>query len=398
MGRAVLLALLIVLALPLGVAGAPTSDQSATGHDLADVAILTLNETQRSSFTTTSVDVGTSLAVRHDAGDARIDRYALDERLRTVPGAEGRETLLLESLTAVERRITALHDEERALRAAYAARELDPATYVRRLARINAQAGELRLRLDRIRTHADLLPQSGMESRIQLAEAALFGLEGPVRQQSFEAVSGADSPTQVYVEVSESGVVLSAIGDGRFVRETYRADNLDAETAGRTSFSEAVAITERLYAPYAYNQSLTDRNELIGREGGIYLFTMGLREGLVSAYIDGSTGDAFFEVQERQLDLLPARPTATGAANGTRVEVHRTFPGGPLQVVVADNETEVPRQVPVHVAETRLETGPDGTVWTLGPGLPFQVTAEGPRGNVTVSVRPLPPTPVGAEA
>jgi hypothetical protein len=397
MRRAVLLSLLLVLGLPLGVAGAPTDGQADAASDRGDVAILTLNDTSRASVTTTSVDVGTSLAVRHDAGAARLDRYALAERFISTEGAAARQRFLSESLTVVNRRISSLRAEERSLRTAYANREIDAETYLRQLALIHARVDELRATIEAIRARTDQIPQFSMDGRIRLVEAALFGLEGPVRQQTLTALEGTRPPTRIYVEVGASGVVLSTIDDGRFVRETYRADHFDAETVGRTSFSEAVEITERLYAPYAYNQSLTDRNELVGRGGGIYLFTMGFREGLVSAYIDGSTADVFFEVQERHLDLLPDRPTAAGSANGTRLVVHRTYPGGPLQVTVADNETEAPRATTVYVDGRRLETGSEGTLWTFGPGVPFEVTAVGPRGNVTVSVRPLAPTSAAPE-
>lgn len=397
MGRAVLLAVLLVLAMPLGVAGAPTDGGAETTPDRAAVAILTLNDTTRSSVSTASVDVGTTLAARHDAGAARLDRYALAERFSATSEAAARQQLLFGSLTEVDRRIGALRAEEQALREAYANREVDGDTYVRRLARMGARTSELRATIGTIRGLTDQVPQFSMDRRIRRVEASLLGLGGPVRQRALLALVGDGPATRIYVEVGESGVVLSTIEDGRFVRETYRADNFDPETVGRTSFTEAVAITERLYAPYAYNQSLTDRNELVGRGGGIYLFTMGLREGVVSAYLDGATAGVFFEVQERQLALLPDRPTASASANGTRVEVHRTYAGGPLQVTVADNESEAPRQATVYVDGTRFETGPDGTLWTLGPTVPYDVTAVGPRGNVTVSVRPLSPTPVATE-
>lgn len=402
MGRALLLALVLVLALPMAAAGAPTSGSGAAdppraaSGSLQDVAILTMNGSSRASFATASLDVGTVLAMRHDAASARLDRYALDERFQATDATEARQALLFESATAVEIRIAALRSEEQALRAAYADREVSPEAFVRGLVLIDARAARLQDRLAAIQGHAQSVPEFSMNTRIQLLEAALSGLSGPVRARAGAAMGG-EGPTRLFVDASDSGVVLSTIHEGRFVREAYRDDRFDRETVTGTSFGEALAITERLYAPFAYNQSLSVRNELVGPEGGIFQFTMEFQEGSVTAWLDGGTQAVFFEVQERRLNLLGERPSVTGAANGTRLVVNRSYPGGPLRVVVTDNETGTPRQVPVVVEGARFETGTDGTLWTLSPAAPFEVTAVGPEGNVTVAVRPFAPTPVAAE-
>lgn len=396
MGRAVLLAVLLVLALPLGVAGAPTGDQAETAGGPGDVAILTLNGTSRASFATPTVDVGTALAVQRDAGAAQLERYALDERFQNTDGTEARQTLLFESATAVEIRIAALRDQERAIRTAYANREVDTETYVRQLAVLGARVGELRATLDRIQAHADDIPEFSIRRRVQLLDAALYGFEGPVRARVRATMRGDAPPTRLFVSVSGSGVVLSTIENGRHVREAYRADHRDTETVGGMTLNEAAERSEILY-PDAYNTSTSIRTGIIGLSGGLYRLDIELRQGVVTAYLDGATRNVFFESQGRRLDLLDPRPAVVGSDNGTRLVVNRTYPGGPLRVTVTANATGQPRQVPVVVQGTRLETGDDGTLWTLGPAAPYQVTAVGPQGNVTVSVRPLEPTPVAAE-
>lgn len=395
MGRAVILALLLALALPMGAAGAPAGGTPAAA-DAADVSVLTLNGTARSSFATASMDVATAMAVQHDDAATRLDSYALDERFEATPTTEARKTLLFEAATDVEIRIAALSDEERALRAGYADRDIDTATFVRRLARVHARAGQLRASLGRIQDNADEIPQFTLRRRVRLLDAALYGFEGPVRQRALAAMRGGEPPIQLYVGVSAQGAALSTVGDGRFVREAYRADNRDPETVGSISVGRADEIARQLY-PDSYNSTNSIRTGIRSLSGGLYRIDIELREGLVTAYLDGATGSVFFEVQERRLDLIGPRPSAVGVANGTRLAVNRSYPGGPLRVSVADSDTGAPLQLPVEVDGARFRTSPDGVAWTVAPAGPFEVTAVGPAGNVTVSVRPLAPTPVNGE-
>lgn len=422
MVRAALLALLVALALPLGVAGAEpslgpasptTPDRSAppagtashgVGPDavapgrtnLDEVAILALEERRRTGFATRGTDVATALAAQRERAGARLDRYALAARFEATGSDEARRALLFEAATAVEIRIETLREDERSLRSRYANRSLPTAAFVTGLAVLDARAEALETRLTTIRVLADDIPQFSMAGRLQLLEAGLLALDGPVRERAMAAMAGDEPPVRVYAGVADAGVVLSTLDGGRFVREAYRADHQETDTVGGTSFSEAVGITERLYAPFAYNQSLTVRNELVGPEAGIYLFTMELRSGLVTAWLDGSTGQVFFEVQERRIAQLEPPEGTSAVENGTRLVANRSYAGGPMRLVVTDAGTGEPVPATVHVADHAVETGPDGVVWTLAPPEVVDVTAEGPAGNVTVSVRPLPPTTVRA--
>lgn len=396
MVRAVLLSLLLVLALPLGVAGAPANDPATAPEDAPDIAVLTLNETERTGFVTTGVDVGTALAAQHEIGAARLDRYAFDERFQNTTDPEARQTLLFERATAIEIQIVGLRDDERALRTAYAARNLDTAGYVRELARIRLRVAEHRASLDRIQEHANEMPQFSVGRRVRLLDASLYGFEGPVRNKAMEAIRGEAPPSRFYVSVSRNGLVLSAVTEGRYVREAYRDDHRDREAIGGMGLNDAAERSETLY-PEAYNTSTSIRTGIVGLPGGLYRLDLELRQGVITAYLDGATRNVFFEVQERRLDRLEERPVAVAADNDTRLTVNRTYPGGPLRIAVADNVTGEPRPTTVLVDGDRLETAPDGVLWTLGPGVPFDVTALGPAGNVTVSVRPLQPTELPTE-
>lgn len=399
MARAVLLALLIGLALPAGVVAMPTGTGGADTApvSLGDIAILTLGDGTRADFTTPSTDVATAVAIQREAAGARLDRYALRERFDRSASTEVRKAMLFEAATAVEIRITALRDAERALREAYVEREVDSDTLVRRLARLHARAELLRTDLDAIQARAAEIPEFSLRNRISQLDAGLFGFEGPVRGHALAIIRGDQRPTRFYVRASRQGAVLAMIEDDRFVREAYRADNRDPATVGRMSLNDAADRTSELY-PVAYNLSNSINTGIQSVSGGLFRIEIELREGFVTSYLDGATRDVFFEVQERRLDLIGPRPSAVGVANGTRLVVNRSFAGGPLRISVTDNRTGSPRGATVFVDGTRLETGDDGTVWTLAPAsVSYEVRAVGPGGNVTISVRQLQPTRVDGE-
>lgn len=419
MSRAVLLALLVGLALPLGVAGAqpvatasgagtgaaapvaashgdPVADPVAGVHraSLDEVAILTLGG-GRTGFAHASADVGTALAVERTRAGARLDRYALVAEFRATGSTEARQTLLFESATDVEIRLNALRGETRRLQADYANRTIGPEAFLVGLGHLDARAEALEVQLAAIEARADEVPQFSMDARIQQLEASLHGLDGPVREHVLATAAGEASAGRYYLRASTDGVVLTTLDGNRFVRETYRADSQNTEAVGGTSFSEAVAITETLYAPFAYNESLTVGNSLVGPRAGVYVFTMRVDAGAVTAYLDGATRRVFFEVQTRQVDRLVPPPGVVGVDNGTRLVANRSYAGGPMRLVVTDEASGEPVATTVDVGGHVVTTGDDGVAWTLAPPEPVEVTAAGPSGNVTITVRPFQPTAVG---
>lgn len=398
MARAALLALLLALSLPMGAAAAPTGPGAAT-PDLHEVAVLTLNGSPNAGFATASVDVSTAMAVQRAAADSRLDRYALAERLESSASAEAEAARLSRATTEAEGRITTLRDDARSLRSAYAEGTIDAETYLRRLARLNARAAELRTTLDRLQAHADELPGFSLNGRAQLLESKLIGYGGPVRERALGAATGAAPPTRVSVIGSSNGVALAMLDGNRYVREAYRVDQRTPDSVSSFDLAEAASRAFELY-PVAYNQSQqpgfgTNIDGSVG--GNLYRVRLTIPTGSIEAYLDDGTRNVFFEVQQRRVDLLEARPSVTAAANGSRLTVNRAYAGGPLEVSVVDEASGEPLEATVVVAGHAVETGPDGTAWTLTPANRFEVTAVGPGGNVTVTVRPLVPTSVTDE-
>jgi hypothetical protein len=400
MARSVLITLLVVLALPLGVAGSPAHAEPAA-TDLAsldDIAILTIGEDARADFVHPGLDIASATALQRESAAARLDRYALQTEFERLSSTEARQALLFEASTDVEIRIRSLRNQERELRTDYANRELDSEAFVRRLARIHARVALLRATLQTIGASSEAIPQFSIRSRLRLLDATLFGFEGPVRERALATYRGEAPPPRLFVQASDRGAVLAAIEEGRYVREAYRADHRDPDSvSGISLVSEAAERTSELY-PRAYNASVSIRTGIKRLSGGLFRINIELREGSIRAFLDGTTGEVFFEIQERQLDLIGSRPTAVGTANGTDLSVARSYPGGPLEIAVTDNETGEPVRAEVLVGESTFETGSDGVVWTLAPAsVTFDVRAVRPSGNVTITVRPFTPPTVTTE-
>ncbi|MFB6174133.1 MAG: hypothetical protein ABEI39_05765, partial [Halobacteriales archaeon] len=302
MDRPVLLALVLVAALPaVSVGAAAPADR---------VAVLPIGDGARSGFANQSLDVSTALALQQDAAAATLDRYAFDARYRQT-SPEARRGLLFERLLRVRERIAALRRDDLALRRAYANGSLSPAVALRRSARIDARARTLRADLERIATQADQLPGTTFRSRIQTLSARLTGLSGPVRDRALAAARGTAPPTRIYLAADAEGFVLAMLTDGRYVRETYRGDQFTPRVVGSLQLDGAFDRAARLY-PTAFNGSL--RTGVNGLGAGVYRVTFALRDGSITTHIDGDTTGAFYEIRSRQVGSLAGPEAAVGTA------------------------------------------------------------------------------------
>lgn len=378
-------ALLVVAAIALPAAGAAANPQAAT-------ALLVLDGQTTSGFAESSMDVSTALMVGHEQGAVTIDRYAFDERFAATESDDARRDLLFQATTQFNRRSMTIRDEAQALRTSYRNGTIETDTFVRELLLIGAESAELRSNLDRLDALADQVPGLSYQGRIGRLDASLIGRNGPVRERALSSVRGTTDPTRVYVSASTQGEVLSMLEDGRYVREAYREDMHPPDGTDGIGLDQAASRIARLY-PEAYNSSI--QRGINGLGGGVYRITITLQQGTLTAFLDGSTESVFFEVQEQGLATLPATERVIRMDNGTRLQIDRAVRGGPLRIETLDNETGTPLPATVVLDDHQLQTGEDGVLWTIMPPTErLTITAIRPDGNVTVTVRPLPPQPV----
>lgn len=396
MYRAALLTAVLVWASVAGTGlGAGQAGGVGPAEPRPQLAVLTLGEESTTGIAREGVDVTTAVAAEYEAAGARLDRYTVDARLEAAGGPDGRVAVVRGATATLEDEAATLHADARRLRSAYARRAIGAEVFVVRFLRLRQRA----VGLGEVQSHlagaANLAPGAGVQDRLGAVRASLVGYEGPVGDRTLAAATGRAPPVTFFAETTPDGHVVSAAADGRYVREAYREDRRTFETSDGIDFEEAVRRTTELYP--AFNSSERIRTGLINLGGGLYQIDIGVRSGSIVGYLDGDTRDVFYEIQERQLDVLePSAETATDTGNGTTVTVNRSFPGGPLRIATTDTETGAPVETTVVIARIDHETR-DGVVWTVSPARArYPVTVSGPTGNLTTTVRPLPTVPLGA--
>lgn len=378
----------IVLVLTGLVITASTAVPATTGtvvpRTSEDSAILSLDSPATAQFTDQSLDVAATLTNEHDAVESRLDRYALDEALTKIDSDAAKRDRLRAAVDDVEGTAAGLAIAEQNLRLAYANGSISSHVFLRRLTRNTAKAHQLRLTIQRIDERSATVGQVLLRSRLETIDTTLIPLGGPVRTQTAAAQRG-DQPTlRVYTAVSTDGIVLAAIRDDGYVREAYRHDFRRPTLQPSIGLDEAVDRANEHY-PVAINNSL--RTGVGFLQGNVYRIDIQLRDGTVQAFLDGGTGDVFYEIQTRRLQQFTEYPGVSVTDNETRLIVNRTYQGGPLRVATIDNSTDAGRATTVVIDGDRYVTGNDGVLWTIAPAKTFYpVTAVRSTGNTTIIV------------
>lgn len=381
MARAALLAFLLLCSVPLAAASpSATMDAPAT----ARIDLLTLDGETRSDLVTPSLDVGAALATQHIETEARIDRYALESRF-DARAPDDRSALLIGAVLDARSRTNDIRGREAALRNAYRNRSISTPTFLSELAEVHARALAVQATLETVSELADRTEGFSVRQRLSAVENRVVEFRGPVRSRTLAVTTGAALPTRLYVSAGPNGLVLSMLQDSRYVRSAYRTDRRTGEPTEvpPDEFGELVQVYQ-----HAYDESFRQRLDSSG--DGIYTIRYFYQDGFLDTYVHGGDRSVFYEIRDRQRSAV-VRPESTAAvANGTRIAANRTYPGGPLRLATTNASSGAPVATTIIVDGYRLETGDDGVVYTLLPESPrVSVTAVGPQGNVTTTVRPL---------
>lgn len=382
----VFLALVLTVGAVGGVAGLPSVGAQTDG---GSVPMLALDSPDRAEQAVQSVDVSRAVALQRGLARSQVDRYAYEARLAGDESPD--DQVILTELDRLERRVETLRLRVHTMQAEYAAGRLSTSAFLAGLARSSRQAATLSSRIAQVRQDAaargiNTSPATALASR-------LVGYRGPVRDRITAAVVGEKPAIRIDVTAAPNRTTLAMIADGVHVREAQLADRRTTAVTGTISSTELYgSVTNRLVSDvYDLDPKSTS---IRGRGGGTYEAVIRApRTGTyltITALIDGDTREIFAEVQTRTLETLPPGEGVVAAANGTRLVVNRSFPGGPLRIATVDNETGSPVSTTVTVGGDRFVTGADGVRWTLAPRrFEFGVTAVAPAGNVSVRVRTI---------
>ncbi len=368
----------------------------ATINGTAPIRVLSLdaNGSVASDIDVVTVDAGTATGFGANASAARIETIALRERITSANDSDERQIRILDGLNEVDKDVVTLHSRHREAIAAYHAGEISGKEFLVELARIRATAAVLEervLMLDRLADDTDDLALD--DSRVFPVVYDLRTFDGPVRSRAAAALDGEPgASTRVYVATTETGIVLSTVADGQFVREAFRSDLRQRDD---TSIDEETAqnVTARSY-PEVW--AATGGSVAGQGSGGTFLFDLAYPNGTLTAFVGGGTERVFMEQQRVDLAAVSTGEAVTRTLDLT-LTVNRTFPGGPLRVAVTDPQTGEPVDAVVKIGREGGEstdvgtTGADGVLWTVSPSDEFVVTVV-EVGSTEVSTRSVTPT------
>lgn len=332
---------------------------------------------QRSEVRRVTVAVGPAASVADNATETRIETRSLLARIDAADNETARADQLRAAFDRTSDRADELVAAEQAALAAYNRDAIDTRTFVVRLTEIHLRASLLRERLrtleDRSRAAegVDLERRSSPELRFELRT-----LGGPVRDRVGTTVAGNDDPVTVFVETGPEGISLATVDGETYVRETIRGAARDDGGEGFDT-ADALNVTAESY-PIIW-ETATDPG--VRGSGGVFEVTAPHDGGELVAFVDGGSGQVFKEFQRLSLSALPNDSVATNTRSNLRLEVQRSYPGGPVRINVTDRDTGEPvdARITINLGPARTlivgQTGADGSLWTLSPRGEFEVTA-----------------------
>jgi len=362
----------------------PESDRNTT-------TVMTLGTApSRTALDSPSLALGNSLAMNRDGFRTQLSINSLDRQLENADSAEKKKQVLNRYRYRIENRIISLKATEQQATQAFLNGTISEGEYLRTLGQIDAEAGEIRRAVNALKERAESA-NFGVDANS--LKIKLVTVEGPVRDRIAKTLQGRANPARIYVETADSGVVLSSIVDGTYIRETFRSDNRDPSK--RKSISVQNAITEVIQPQYPW---VSNPNNWTGSSRRVYSpiqsikYTYDYSHGSLTAYVDTGTAKVYREIQHKELTgepSLPPGPTVANSSENVTVTVNRTYPGGPLRVRLT-NATGAPLRGEVTVAGERVgRTGPNGELWTLGPAEQFRVSATYDDTTVNVTATPV---------
>lgn len=348
-------------------------------------------------FGVVAIDAGGSMAV----DNANIhDRYTKKRLRQAFTAARDdpieQRAVVNRTTDRVAEKVADLRERERQALANYNAGRISAQTYLRELAAIDAAARSLETTIGQLYTYDRAADLPVPRTQIARLKAKLVPLTGPVREQVRHAMAGETDPVRVYVETSETGVVLSSLSTGGFsteyVREAYYGDGLDQRWTDKPiTIDQFENRLSELYPWTTTNKENADSaltSEPYYSRAGIYGIAYNHPHGTVSdrdlvVYYDAGTTEIFREVQRLDVSTVPTRTIANRTDSGLRLRLHTTYPGGPLLIDVTRASTGEPVDAVVELNGERVGTTQGTQLWTVAPRGSFSVTATSGAGNVT---------------
>lgn len=371
------------------------------------VLILPSAEIQRNGTTDSVSDASTALEFREQRLDARLETITLNRSIETTESQLDQEEIIRTELSRAETRTSALRQQERTLFRSHNNGSITSRELLIGLARIDARAEQIVHRIDALEVAADDIEQFSIGSDASAAKEDLRAIQGPIRDHVGETLRADADATTVYVETTDTGVVMSMLDGGNYYRTAYLPGvrNPDAQDGGLVVDD----IRPRM-------QELYPREADLGRIEATHPGTGDTLRGTivrlnqseesddepifrVTAYFDRGSKQMYKEEVVRTLRTVRTPEQVTSTREGLQLQVNRTYPGGPMLVSLRDTQTDEVVDGDVTINGFNVgRTGDDGRLWVLSRRGTFTVTAtydpDGPRQPTTfIRVTPVKETP-----
>jgi hypothetical protein len=384
-----LLALLLAVAGVVAVAGATSPAANTYGMTAQNGSANYLSvpdaDVARGETVQADLSLGTALATETTALETRHERLTFRRALSAAENESAKTAVIRRTAGRIERQNARLRARDATNIARFANGSTSERSFVRERARISSEAQSLQHFVSSIRSQArtdDAYSLSTtLSGRLASLAGELEGMQGPVSASVGGSAAGETQALTVYAEASDTGYTLAYVTPDAYHRETYLGQ--ERRPNGTSTFADSDqpplnAAHNRgfeLY-PWVTNNSVSPNSFGLGLSG-IYRFSVDFTNGEVTAYLDGSTTNAFREGQRQNLAGIP-RSTSTRVENDSlALRVNRTFETGPMSVSVT--RPEVARTVNASVSidgEQVATTGADGRVWVVEPRDASTVTVE----------------------
>lgn len=395
-----LVALLVVvvaaLATPtVATALAATGDLDVAGNETVSPLRLSRATVGPEARLSATADLSSALAADEERLATALGTDRFEHAFQAAPETQERLAVVEKAVDRVASRAERLQAERTAAVRAFERGKISATELFLELGRIDAAARGIADRIDRIgavvENRSDMSLPSDLSVRLTSVEASLVSLDGPVTKQVAAASHGQSATQPVYVQTSDDGIALAVLDGGELIRETTvwsarATSGQDQFAAGNaTPPVAAYARAEELYPWASSNRVANPSIEGIG-DTPIYVVGLNHRHGRLTAYLDGRTTDAFYEIQRLQLSRLPTTTLVSNRSGAVSLSVRGTFDGGPMLVSVTDGAGDPVRATVSLDNATVGSTDGDGHRWLMDTAGRTTVTAETGEGSVTVTV------------
>ena len=334
---------------------------------------------------------GTSLGLAVGEVDAAIRTETTIQRIEEAETNAERQRRILAAINEVEQDEVSLDSRQTAAIDAHASGELTDRELLDELVRIAAVATEFDARLEVLDELSEETDGFSSPGRLDELQVQLQVYEGPVRDRALQTVRGDVDDTEIRIESGPNAVVLAMIEDEEYVRESFRRDRWDR---GGGSLSSEAAID---IAVASYPETTELREPDAFGAGSVQRITVPHEFGTLRAFVSGGTEQVFVEHQRMDIDRFPDMETASLTEDGFNVTVNRSYAGGPVTVIVTDDETGDPVS---DITVTKSASGGDsepigttdenGVVRTLSPTEPYRITViDEPRVAIMDGIQPI---------